>query len=62
MQHYGPLPIGNPRRATMICPWCELEITEFESEYSMAQAEVIVVVLCPHCSKILGMVAHSCED
>ena len=46
----------------MKCPYCEHEVTEFASEYSQAQAEAIVVVLCPHCRRILGIVNHSCED
>ncbi len=46
----------------MKCPYCEHEIAEFASEYSYAQAEIIVVVMCPHCRKILGIVNHDCED
>ena len=46
----------------MICPHCETETASFDSHYSQAQAEVIVVVTCPHCHKILGMVGHSCDD
>ena len=58
--HYSPM--GRARQAPMICPYCEGEIRSFESHYSEAQAETIVVVLCPHCRKILGIVNHSCED
>ena len=46
----------------MKCPHCESEITSFEATYSSAQAETIVVVACPHCRKILGIVNHSCDD
>ena len=46
----------------MKCPHCESEITSFKSTYSSAQAETIVVVACPHCRKILGIVNHSCDD
>ncbi len=46
----------------MKCPHCENAIESFDSEYSQAQAEVIVVVLCPHCRKILGIVNHECDD
>ncbi len=47
-----------------ICPYCEKEIDfskDMESYYSMAQAEPVVVVICPHCHKILGFVNHSCD-
>ncbi len=46
----------------MKCPHCGHDITKFASEYSQAQAEIIVVVLCPDCRRILGIVNHSCED
>ena len=46
----------------MKCPHCESEITSFKSTDSSAQAETIVVVACPHCRKILGIVNHSCDD
>ena len=55
-------PIGRPKQPLMVCPYCEIEIQSFESEYSQAQAEVIVVVLCPHCRKVLGIVNHDCDD
>lgn len=55
-------PMHGEQRAPMVCPYCEADIRAFESEYSEAQAEVIVVVLCPHCRKILGIVNHACED
>lgn len=45
----------------MTCPYCEKQIEKFESHYSEAQAETIVVVLCLHCHKILGIVNHSCD-
>ena len=48
--------------ADMKCPYCDREIVDLESRYSFAQAEPIVVVLCPHCRRILGMVNHFCED
>ena len=55
-------PTRNEREPDTICPYCETEITSFDSHYSQAQAEVIVVVKCPNCHKILGMVSHSCDD
>ena len=48
--------------AAMKCPYCDGEIVDIGSLYSFAQAEPIVVVLCPHCRKILGIVNHFCED
>ena len=56
---YGPT---SKIHQSPICPYCEGEIKEFESEYNRAQAEIIVVVMCPHCRKVLGMVGHDCED
>ena len=55
-------PTRNERKPDVICPYCETEIASFDSHYSQAQAEVIVVVTCPYCHKILGMVSHSCDD
>ena len=55
-------PLDRDRRPPMICPHCEGDIRSFESEYSEAQAETIVVVMCPHCRKVLGIVNHFCED
>ncbi len=46
----------------MFCPYCEEQIEDFESHYSFAQAEAIVVVLCPNCKKVLGIVNHDRED
>ena len=40
---------------------CAFEIRSLESEYSQAQAETIVVVLRPHCRKVLGIFNHACE-
>ena len=59
-----PYPIRhpNPSDEPMVCPHCQEEISNFASKYGMAQAEVIVVVMCPHCRKILGIVGHSCDD
>ena len=48
--------------AAMKCAYCDQEIVDFASRYSFAQAEPIVVVMCPHCCRILGMVNHFCED
>ena len=59
---YVAKPTRNEREPDTICPYCETEITSFDSHYSQAQAEVIVVVKCPDCHKILGMVSHSCDD
>ncbi len=59
---YGPGRGEKRESQAMKCPYCEHEITEFASEYSYAQAEIIVVVMCPHCRKILGIVNHDCED
>ena len=56
---YAPL---QDRIDTMMCPHCGSEITSFESTNSSVQAETIVVVTCPHCRKILGIVNHSCDD
>lgn len=56
---YAPL---QDKIDAMKCPHCESEITSFKSTYSSAQAETIVVVACPHCRKILGIVNHSCDD
>ncbi len=50
-------------RPKPICPYCEEEIgqRDFESNYTMAQAEAIIVIWCPHCRKILGFVYHHCD-
>ena len=55
-------PMDKESQPPMVCPHCEGKIRSFESEYSQAQSETIVVVLCPHCRKVLGIVNHSCED
>ena len=60
MFRYAPL--GGDSPAPMVCPHCEGKIWSFDSEYSQVQAETIVVVLCPHCRKVLGIVNHACED
>lgn len=51
-----------------ICPYCEKKVdlemrreASIESYYSMAQSEPVVVVICPHCHKILGIVGHDCD-
>ena len=61
MGEFSYSPLQEARIDSMICPHCESEITSFKSTYSSAQAETVVVVTCPHCLKILGIVNHSCD-